>query len=76
MKSQWISGLNNVFYMVRPHHPKKLQTLSNCDSTVRDAYLCLHPRSYRPQVDPLLGIRRPRNRHVSCWRLLQARNQR
>lgn len=22
MKSQWISGLNNVFYMVRPHHPK------------------------------------------------------
>jgi hypothetical protein len=22
MKSQWISGLNNIFYMVRPHHPR------------------------------------------------------
>jgi len=71
-KSQWISGLNNIFYMVIPH-----LHLLNTSLTVLvlHSHMCLHPRPHRQTLDTILGIRRPRPRHVPRRGVFQTGNQ-
>ena len=76
--SQWISGLNDIFYMVRLdffcwyHAPVVSRTNVN---TVLNSHLRLHLGSYRSTIHSLLGLCRPRHRHVSRWWLLPHRYQ-
>lgn len=75
----WVSGLNDITYMVCLHHyasqhrfPSTLPTLI----LVLDSSLRLHPRSYRPPLDTLLGFRRPRPLHVHRRRSRACYNKR
>lgn len=61
---QWISGLNNITYMVRPIQSQFLGMIS-LTRTVCHPHLRLHSRSYRPSLDSLLGLRSARHCHVS-----------
>jgi hypothetical protein len=60
-KAQWISGLNNIFYMV---YLRARLTTRLADRTVRHAYLRVYPRQNRPTMDFVLGIRIARDLDV------------
>ena len=67
----WVSGLNDITYMVclYPRHITHVLLIH----TVLNPPLCLHARSYRPSLDPLLGFHRPGNLHV-CRRRPRSRD--
>jgi hypothetical protein len=75
MKSQWISGLNNIFYMVcRPMFPWLDKT--NSVFPVRHAHLCVHFGSYWTTLDFVLGLCRAGHCHVPGWWILSPCHQR
>lgn len=72
---QWISGLNNITYMVCSipcrFSPVQLLTRLACHPHLR-----LHPGPHRAPMDPLLGFGHARHSHVPRWRLRAPRSQR
>lgn len=75
-KVQWISGLNDIFYMVSQSRDVTGTGLEINSTLVFHPDLCLHPRQNWPSLHPLLGIHWPGYRYVPCRCFLPPRSQR
>ena len=75
--SQWISGLNDIFYMVSLLFISIVAPLLCAYANiVFDSYLRLYLGSHWSAVHPLLGLCRSGHRHVPCRWFLPHRYQR
>lgn len=67
---QWVSGLNNITYMVSSQSHPDMHFLPLIDLPVLHPHLCLHLGPHRSPLDALLGRHWARDLLLHCWRSL------